>query len=145
MKVGLRYTDDLNPCSVRVTNISEFEKHMKKVGGHIGRSVVEIIKMKTKVQKPLMIKIIKLRLRNLDNQRERICRIMGFAVSADHRVKLKEIDKKDKYLDLSGGASGIMDKAIRVQILDETDGISHITSTLGKGMNPIILPPAMGK
>ena len=33
----------------------------------------------------------------------------------------------------------------RVQILDETDYISHSTNTLGKGMNPIILPPAMGK
>ena len=33
----------------------------------------------------------------------------------------------------------------RVQILDETDSISHSTNTLGKGMNPIILPPAMGK
>ena len=32
----------------------------------------------------------------------------------------------------------------RVQILDETDCISHSTNTLGKGMNPIILPPAMG-
>ena len=32
-----------------------------------------------------------------------------------------------------------------VQILDETDSISHSTNTLGKGMNPIILPPAMGK
>ena len=29
--------------------------------------------------------------------------------------------------------------------LDETDSISHSTNTLGKGMNPIILPPAMGK
>ena len=29
--------------------------------------------------------------------------------------------------------------------LDETDRISHSTNTLGKGMNPIILPPAMGK
>ena len=28
---------------------------------------------------------------------------------------------------------------------DETDCISHCTNTLGKGMNPIILPPAMGK
>ena len=25
------------------------------------------------------------------------------------------------------------------------DCISHCTNTLGKGMNPIILPPAMGK
>ena len=38
-----------------------------------------------------------------------------------------------------------MNTAIRVQILDETDCISHCTHTLGKGMNPIILPPAMGK
>ena len=29
--------------------------------------------------------------------------------------------------------------------LDETDCISHCTNTLGKGINPIILPPAMGK
>ena len=33
----------------------------------------------------------------------------------------------------------------RLQILDETDCISHSTNTLGEGMNPIILPPAMGK
>ena len=37
-----------------------------------------------------------------------------------------------------------MDTVTRVQILDETDCISHSTNTLGKGMNPIILPPAMG-
>ncbi len=38
-----------------------------------------------------------------------------------------------------------MNTATRVQILDETDCISHSTNTLGKGMSPIILPPAMGK
>ena len=37
-----------------------------------------------------------------------------------------------------------MDTVRRVQILDETDWISHSTNTLGKRMNPIILPPAMG-
>ncbi len=31
----------------------------------------------------------------------------------------------------------------QVQILDETDCVSHSTNTLGKGMNPIILPAAM--
>ena len=36
-----------------------------------------------------------------------------------------------------------MDTATRVQILDDTDCILHSTNTLGKGMNPIILPPAM--
>ena len=34
---------------------------------------------------------------------------------------------------------------IRGKILDMTDSISHSTNTLGKGMNPIILPPATGK
>ena len=29
--------------------------------------------------------------------------------------------------------------------MDETDYISYSTNTLGKGMNRIILPPAMGK
>ena len=49
--------------------VHEFDKHLKEAAGHIGRNVVEItIKMKTTVQKPLMIKIIKLCLRNLDNK-----------------------------------------------------------------------------
>ena len=48
--------------------VPEFDKHLKKAGGHIGRNFVEMtIKMKTKNRKPLMIKINKLRLRNLDN------------------------------------------------------------------------------
>ena len=47
--------------------VPEFDKHLKKAGGHIGRNVMEItIKMKAIVRKTLMIKINKLRLRNLD-------------------------------------------------------------------------------
>ena len=38
-----------------------------------------------------------------------------------------------------------MDTATRVQILDETVGVSHCANTLRKGMNSIILPPAMCK
>ena len=38
-----------------------------------------------------------------------------------------------------------MDTATRIQILNESDCISLSTNTLGKGMNPIILPLAMGK
>ena len=34
---------------------------------------------------------------------------------------------------------------INIIQVDDTDCISHSTNTLGKGMNPIILPPAMGK
>ena len=38
-----------------------------------------------------------------------------------------------------------MDKANRVQNLDEAVRISHSINILGKGMNPIILYPGMGK
>ena len=34
------------------------------------------------------------------NKKKRTCRIMDFSVPADHRVKLKESEKKDKYLEL---------------------------------------------
>ena len=48
--------------------VPEFDKHRKKAGGYIDRNVVEItIKMKTIIRKPLMIKIIKLHLKNSDN------------------------------------------------------------------------------
>ena len=35
------------------------------------------------------------------NQQKRICKIVDFAVPADHRVKLKESKKENKYLDLA--------------------------------------------
>ena len=33
--------------------------------------------------------------------KKRICKIVDFAVPADHRINLKESEKKDKYLDLA--------------------------------------------
>ena len=36
--------------------VPEFDKHLKKAGRHIGQNIVVITKMKTIVQKPLMIK-----------------------------------------------------------------------------------------
>ena len=70
MANGIRIGDhvvsikDVVRSSVKVP---EFNKHLKKAGGHIGRNVVEItIKMKKIVRKPSMMKINKLRLRNLD-------------------------------------------------------------------------------
>ena len=35
--------------------------------------------------------------------------------------------------------------AMRVQVLDEDYCISHSSNTIGKGMTPIIIPPALGK
>ena len=39
--------------------------------------------------------------RRPDKKKKRTCRILEFVASADHKVKLKEIEKKDKYLNLS--------------------------------------------
>ena len=54
------------------------------------------------------MQIMKRRKRHMTNemelpnqQKKRTCRIVGFAVPADHRVKLKENEKKDKYLNLA--------------------------------------------
>ena len=44
-----------------------------------------------------------------------------------------------------GGTRSVIDTATRVQIVDEADCISHSINALGKGMNLLILPPAMGK
>ena len=35
------------------------------------------------------------------NTKKRICKIVDFAVPANHRINLKESEKKDKYLDLA--------------------------------------------
>ena len=35
------------------------------------------------------------------NKKKRTCKIVDFAVPADHRIKQKECEKKDKYLDLA--------------------------------------------
>ena len=56
---------DVVRSSVKVL---EFDKHLKKTRGYIGRNVMKItIKMKTILRKNLKIKINKLRLRNLDS------------------------------------------------------------------------------
>ena len=53
-----------------------------------------------------------------NQQKKSTYKIVDFAVPADHRVKLKEIEKKDKYLDLTRevektvGAFGIVTKRI---------------------------------
>ena len=62
------FLDSIKDVVRSSVKVSEFDKHLKKAGGHIGQNVQEItIKMKTIVQKPFMIKFIKFRLRILDN------------------------------------------------------------------------------
>ena len=37
---------------------------------------------------------------NNQQKKKKICKIVDFAVPSDHRIKLKEWEKRDKYLDL---------------------------------------------
>ena len=34
-------------------------------------------------------------------KKKKICKIVDFVIPADHRIKLKEYEKRDKYLDLA--------------------------------------------
>ena len=36
----------------------------------------------------------------INKKKKKTCKIVGFAVPADHRIKLKECEKKDKYFDI---------------------------------------------
>ena len=45
------------------------------------------------------------------NKKKRPCKIVDFAVPADHRMKLKECEKKDKYLDLATELKKTMEHA----------------------------------
>ena len=40
---------------------------------------------------------------NKKKKKKKICKVVDFAVPADHRIKLKEWEKRDKYLDLARG------------------------------------------
>ena len=68
MDNGTRTGDPVDSIKdvVRISvKVPEFDKHPKKAGGHVGRNLLEItIRMKTIVRKHLMIKIIKVRLKN---------------------------------------------------------------------------------
>ena len=48
------------------------------------------------------------------NKRKRICKIVDFAVPADHRINLKKSEKKDKYLDLARELKKLWDMKVTI-------------------------------
>ena len=60
---------------------------------------------------------------------KKTCKIVDFAVSADHRVKLKENEKKDKYLDLAREIKKLWN--MKVTIIPFVIGALH---TIPKGL-----------
>ena len=47
-------------------------------------------------------------------KRKRNCKIVDFAISADHWIKLKESEKKDKYLDLGRESKKLWNRKVTI-------------------------------
>ena len=73
---------------------------------------------------------------NQQQQKKRICKIVDFAVSADHRIKLKECEKKDKYLDLARELKKLWN--MQVTIIPIVIGaFGTVTKGLSKGLEDL--------
>ena len=51
---------------------------------------------------------------NNNKKKKRICKIVDFAVPADHRINLMEREKKDKYLDLAGELEKLWNMKVKI-------------------------------
>ena len=66
-------------------------------------------------------------------KKKRTCRIADFAVPADHRVKFKESEKKDKYLDLAWELKKLWNMKVTV-ISIVIGALGTVTKELVKGL-----------
>ena len=69
-------------------------------------------------------------------EKKRIYKIVDFAVPADHRIKLKECEKKDMYLDLARGLKNLWN--MKVTIIPIVIGaFSTVTKLSLKGLEDL--------
>ena len=69
-------------------------------------------------------------------KKKRICNIVDFAVPADHRINLKESEKKDKYLDLARELKKLWN--MKVTIVPTVIGaLGTLTKELLKGLEDL--------
>ena len=67
-----------------------------------------------------------------NQQKKRICKIVDFAVPADHRINLKECEKKDKYLDLARELKKLWNMKVTIVAI-VIGAFGTITKGLSKG------------
>ena len=65
-------------------------------------------------------------------KKKRTCKIVDFAVPVDHRIKLKESEKKDKYLDLARELKKLWNMKVTI-IPIVNDAFGTVTKGLLKG------------
>ena len=71
-----------------------------------------------------------------NQQKKKICKIVDFAVPAGHRIKLKECEKGDKYLDLARELKKLWN--MKVSIIPIVSGaFGTVTKGLLKGLEDL--------
>ena len=71
-----------------------------------------------------------------NQQKKRICKIVDFAALADHRIKLKECEKKDQYLDITRELKKLWN--MKVPIIPIVMGaFGTVTKRLIKGLDDL--------
>ena len=70
---------------------------------------------------------------NPQKKKKKICKIVDFAVPVDHRIKLKECEKRDKYLDLA--------RELKKTMEHEGDNYTNCDWCLWRGNSRIIKGP----
>ena len=73
---------------------------------------------------------------NNNNNKKRICKIVDFAVPADHRINLKECEKKDKYLDLARELKKLWNMKLTIVPI-VIGALGTVTKGLLKGMEDL--------
>ena len=74
--------------------------------------------------------------RPYNNQQKKICKTADFAVPADHRIKLKECEKRDKYLDLARELKKLWNMKVTI-IPIVIDAFGTVTKGLLKGLEDL--------
>ena len=72
----------------------------------------------------------------ITNKKERTCKIVDFAVPAGHRIKLKECEKRDKYLDLARELKKLWNMQVTI-IPIIIGGFGTVTKGLLKGLEDL--------
>ena len=70
------------------------------------------------------------------NKRKRICKIVDFAIPVDHRINLKESEKKDKYLDLARELKKLWNMKLAI-VLIVIGALGTVTKGLLKGLEDL--------
>ena len=69
-------------------------------------------------------------------KKKRICKIVDFAVPTDHRINLKECEKKDKYLNLARELKKLLNMKVTI-VLIVIGAFGTITKGLLKGLEDL--------